>query len=96
MAISSPSPRPRLPRRRLVWGVVLGVAVLVAAAAAAVLEWSGASLDGDPMALAHLKAQPFARSEEHTSELQSPALISYAVFCLKKKKKTKNGHTTKI
>src|SRR5216117_4461468 len=27
-----------------------------------------------------------ARSEEHTSELQSPFLISYAVFCLKKKK----------
>ena len=26
------------------------------------------------------------RSEEHTSELQSPILISYAVFCLKKKK----------
>src|SRR5216117_3959280 len=26
------------------------------------------------------------RSEEHTSELQSPFLISYAVFCLKKKK----------
>ena len=24
------------------------------------------------------------RSEEHTSELQSPILISYAVFCLKK------------
>src|ERR1043165_10294515 len=27
------------------------------------------------------------RSEEHTSELQSRGLISYAVFCLKKKKK---------
>src|SRR6184192_3005440 len=27
------------------------------------------------------------RSEEHTSELQSPIDISYAVFCLKKKKK---------
>jgi len=27
------------------------------------------------------------RSEEHTSELQSHKLISYAVFCLKKKKK---------
>src|SRR3546814_1132201 len=27
------------------------------------------------------------RSEEHTSELQSPMRISYAVFCLKKKKK---------
>src|SRR6187431_3563347 len=27
------------------------------------------------------------RSEEHTSELQSRTVISYAVFCLKKKKK---------
>src|SRR3546814_2076059 len=30
------------------------------------------------------------RSEEHTSELQSLMRISYAVFCLKKKKKHKN------
>src|SRR3546814_3934328 len=29
----------------------------------------------------------FIRSEEHTSELQSLMRISYAVFCLKKKKK---------
>src|SRR3546814_1591033 len=29
------------------------------------------------------------RSEEHTSKLQSLMRISYAVFCLKKKKKTK-------
>src|SRR3546814_1060414 len=29
-----------------------------------------------------------ARSEEHTSELQSLMRISYAVFCLKKKKHT--------
>src|SRR5213083_3731847 len=29
----------------------------------------------------------WTRSEEHTSELQSLAVISYAVFCLKKKKK---------
>src|SRR3546814_7572906 len=29
-----------------------------------------------------------ARSEEHTSELQSLLRISYAVFCLKKKNKT--------
>src|SRR3546814_3169606 len=34
---------------------------------------------------AHLIAKP--RSEEHTSELQSLMRISYAVFCLKKKKK---------
>ena len=33
-------------------------------------------LDGDPFV---------ERSEEHTSELQSPVPISYAVFCLKKK-----------
>src|SRR3546814_4674459 len=30
---------------------------------------------------------PASRSEEHTSELQSLMRISYAVFCLKKKKK---------
>src|SRR3546814_7292077 len=32
--------------------------------------------------------RPCARSEEHTSELQSLMRISYAVFCLKKKKDT--------
>src|SRR3546814_2453114 len=31
-----------------------------------------------------------ARSEEHTSELQSLMRISYAVFCLKKKNNNKN------
>src|SRR3546814_3368738 len=33
----------------------------------------------------------FARSEEHTSELQSLMRISYAVFCLKKKKTNHTG-----
>src|SRR3546814_7752205 len=33
-----------------------------------------------------------ARSEEHTSELQSLMRISYAVFCLKKKKRIYNKH----
>src|SRR3546814_1157266 len=32
------------------------------------------------------------RSEEHTSELQSLMRISYAVFCLKKKKDTYTKH----
>ena len=32
--------------------------------------------------------QSCTRSEEHTSELQSPTIISYAVFCLKKQKNT--------
>src|SRR3546814_5181368 len=34
-----------------------------------------------------LPARRTGRSEEHTSELQSLMRISYAVFCLKKKKK---------
>src|SRR3546814_7961105 len=38
-------------------------------------------------------SQGAGRSEEHTSELQSLMRISYAVFCLKKKKKNKIKHT---
>src|SRR3546814_10780559 len=36
------------------------------------------------------------RSEEHTSELQSLMRISYAVFCLKQKKKTPTTHHSRI
>src|SRR3546814_4224937 len=36
------------------------------------------------------------RSEEHTSELQSLMRISYAVFCLKKKKMKANKHTLTV
>jgi len=35
--------------------------------------------------------RPLTRSEEHTSELQSPVPISYAVFCLKKKHMTRSS-----
>src|SRR3546814_8075195 len=41
---------------------------------------------GSPGMEAGDRVQP--RSEEHTSELQSLMRISYAVFCLKKKKQT--------
>src|SRR3546814_2526842 len=41
-----------------------------------------------PAPPAHRARHLNARSEEHTSELQSLMRISYAVFCLKKKKKT--------
>src|SRR3546814_342475 len=37
------------------------------------------------------RLQATLRSEEHTSELQSLMRIPYAVFCLKKKTKTKNN-----
>src|SRR3546814_18341436 len=40
----------------------------------------------DPGSARDLGAGEAARSEEHTSELQSLMRISYAVFCLKKKK----------
>src|SRR3546814_3396065 len=44
------------------------------------------SADGD-MSLTHNAGRVIhKRSEEHTSELQSLMRISYAVFCLKKKK----------
>src|SRR3546814_7086426 len=43
-----------------------------------------------------LRASDWMRSEEHTSELQSLMRISYAVFCLKKKKiTTTSTHSTK-
>src|SRR3546814_10326613 len=40
----------------------------------------------------HSRQSAAARSEEHTSELQSLMRISYAVFCLKKK----NTHNNKV
>jgi len=40
--------------------------------------------------------QSKGRSEEHTSELQSPVPISYAVFCLKKKKKSNTQYKVNI
>src|SRR3546814_8781895 len=40
-------------------------------------------------------AYPGSRSEEHTSELQSLMRISYAVFCLKTKKKLEHSHYRK-
>src|SRR3546814_17142350 len=47
-----------------------------------------AAIDDDPLvAVAEFEGERRgARSEEHTSELQSLMRISYAVFCLKKKK----------
>src|SRR3546814_2774881 len=44
---------------------------------------------GGIAALGGAKLELVVRSEEHTSELQSLMRISYAVFCLKKKKKRK-------
>src|SRR3546814_4069227 len=51
------------------------------------LPWSVAQIDAACMEV--VKAN---RSEEHTSELQSLMRISYAVFCLKKKRHKKTEH----
>src|SRR3546814_19929584 len=49
------------------------------------LDRLGVEVDGQLAGLDHR----LGRSEEHTSELQSLMRISYAVFCLKKKKTTR-------
>src|SRR3546814_199576 len=63
------------------------------AVAALHAEESGLAIDYRHLSVEELAAAPARfdavlnmRSEEHTSELQSPMRISYAVFCLKKKK----------
>src|SRR3546814_3010124 len=48
-----------------------------------VLFWPASMLKSPPVLIS-------ARSEEHTSELQSLMRISYAVFCLKKKTPNKS------
>src|SRR3546814_7732695 len=53
--------------------------------------------NGGPRSVYRLESRNRARSEEHTSELQSLMRISYAVFCLKKKiKETKAALRTLI
>src|SRR3546814_7135578 len=71
-----------------------------AARSSATLRWAGTgSRRGRCAARApHRRGRPaLRRSEEHTSELQSLMRISYAVFCLKKKKtKEKENNQTQI
>src|SRR3546814_3789381 len=49
----------------------------------------GGAAEEDLRDLLAAELRPILRSEEHTSELQSLMRISYAVFCLKKKKITR-------
>src|SRR3546814_1225734 len=51
-------------------------------------------LSDDAAAITGEAVNTSARSEEHTSELQSLMRISYAVLCLKKKKTTNNITTS--
>src|SRR3546814_8838005 len=55
--------------------------------------WNGPARGGRRRRFDCGKGKRRLRSEEHTSELQSLMRISYAVFCLKKKKRTNSTHT---
>src|SRR3546814_4862652 len=80
--MSQRSAVPESSRKNRYWAVA---ALVLVAVAGAYWYFSGSS------GAAKKSAGPFggmagmARSEEHTSELQSLMRISYAVFCLKKK-----------
>src|SRR3546814_10507923 len=52
----------------------------------AMLFFGATALDGSDVLGARTAPRTGARSEKHTSELQSLMRLSYAVFCLKKKK----------
>src|SRR3546814_9442433 len=68
-------------------------------------KWKQALAAGGPDAIAmfgsgqwtiwegYAAAKLFKRSEEHTSELQSLMRISYAVYCLNKKKQKQDTNT---
>src|SRR3546814_3450128 len=84
------------------WKAAAGLAGLASLVLVASLGWGSGSTDpsrSDQQAATTASAQagaagpgdsPYRRSEEHTSELQSLMRISYAVFCLKKKKTLMN------
>src|SRR3546814_7105003 len=75
---------------------VLAAAALLSGAAFVAEQYLRRALTDEATGLPNLAALEIAtRSEEHTSELQSLMRISYAVFCLKKKKKKKTAHQKK-
>src|SRR3546814_8199141 len=83
---SRAQPVPAWPRLDLGYGFVYG-RFLVRPRGALNLGADGQCRPaGAGFGFVHRKGEIGRRSEEHTSELQSLMRISYAVFCLKKKK----------
>jgi len=73
---------------RLFWVLALAAAGPLEGQATGQITGTVRNKEGQPTASASVMVRGTRiRSEEHTSELQSPHTISYAVFCLKKKKK---------
>ena len=88
---------------KLIYSSIVSIAVLIASKFIAIIpcrtapnvpnpihKWELCSIDPDKTNILYSIKEYFGyRSEEHTSELQSHSFISYAVFCLKKKKKNR-------
>src|SRR3546814_8322718 len=64
------------------------------ARAGEIAQFTGVSAPYEPPVAPDLVVDTATRSEEHTSELQSLMRTSYAVFCLKKKKKNKTTQSS--
>src|SRR3546814_6161385 len=78
--------------------IVTGSGANIGESCARTLAKAGASVvladinaEGAQTVAADINREGGTRSEEHTSELQSLMRISYAVFCLKKKKDQKTN-----
>src|SRR3546814_6661126 len=87
-------------RMNWIWPTALSIS-LQAAGFGSLLRSGTTELRSWPRSLAAIAADSSRhstsfRSEEHTSELQSLMRISYAVFCLKKKKTKKRIHSNTI
>src|SRR3546814_6742216 len=82
-----------VPRQRRYPRCLVGIGGVVAQHEAVILDRGAATRGGDDHRVEPAIVDQRGRSEEHTSELQSLMRISYAVFCLKKKK-TNNTYKT--
>src|SRR3546814_7180378 len=86
--VAFPAPKGELfGRAPLLW--IFGVFL----AAIIIAQASADSVSATDIGSSSRRCSHYSRSEEHTSELQSLMRISYAVFCLKKKKKQNNKST---
>src|SRR3546814_1157653 len=82
---------------RLLGRHIVGADIRTAIRHPAAAEWLARINSDAPLETINLvdfprPGQRWTRSEEHTSELQSLMRISYAVFCLKKKKTNIDKH----
>src|SRR3546814_3963911 len=100
--MADPAPRPSNElRTRIGIGLALIAVAIGALLAGGAIFWilvsvAGLLMQAEWADLAEAPAQNkrlSLRSEEHTSELQSLMRISYAVFCLQKKKKKEKSKT---